>query len=222
MGYFAKVRVASSNLVARSKNPLVTGGFPFRSVHPKASRPVSGHIPAIRGAREPVPRALAAGAADGHSGHTEQFRAELFSSDANGILDTVSPWDARMESDSPVAAVYALNLFDLADNDSYRAYSRRSRAAVERHGGQVVALGQLSGTVTGDVPARQVMVLVEWSSRAAFDAFIADPELADLHPLREDGTDSYLWWLYDRLEDLRPLFHRSDRGSSDDSGARRP
>jgi len=25
------------------------------------------------------------------------------------------------------------------------------------------------------------------------------------HPLREDGTRNYLWWLYDRLEDLRPL-----------------
>ncbi len=109
-----------------------------------------------------------------------------------------------------VAAVYALNLFDLAENDSYRAYSRRSRAAVERHGGKVVALGQLAGTAVGDkVPARQVMVLVEWSSRASFDAFLADPDLADLHPLREDGTENYLWWLYDRLQDLRPLFERS-------------
>lgn len=103
--------------------------------------------------------------------------------------------------------VYALNLFDLADNDSYRAYSRRSRAAVERHGGKVVALGRLSGVVgSPDVSARQVMVLVEWSSRTAFDAFVSDPELADLHPLREDGTNNYLWWLYDRLDDLRPLF----------------
>jgi heme-degrading monooxygenase HmoA len=50
------------------------------------------------------------------------------------------------------------------------------------------------------------MVLVEWPSRAAFDAFLADPEHADLHGLREDGTRRYLWWLYDRLEDLRPLF----------------
>jgi hypothetical protein len=28
----------------------------------------------------------------------------------------------------------------------------------------------------------------------------------DLHPLREDGTRNYLWWTYEGLEDLRPLF----------------
>ena len=40
----------------------------------------------------------------------------------------------------------------------------------------------------------------------AFDAFLEDPENADLHPLRRDGTRNYLWWTYERLEDLRPLF----------------
>ncbi len=111
-----------------------------------------------------------------------------------------------------MSAVYALNLFDLAPNESYRAYSRRSVQAVGRHGGRVVALGRLAAdgeAPTRDAPdtaPRQVMVVVEWPSRAAFDAFLADPEHADLHGLREDGTRRYLWWLYDRLEDLRPLF----------------
>ncbi len=44
-------------------------------------------------------------------------------------------------------ALYALNLFDLADNDLYRQYSRRSVAAVEQHGGKVVALGRLADVV---------------------------------------------------------------------------
>jgi uncharacterized protein (DUF1330 family) len=104
--------------------------------------------------------------------------------------------------------LYTLNLFDLADNDSYRQYSRRSIAAVGKHGGSVVALGRLSGAVEEEpaVEPRAVMVLVEWPSREAFDAFLGDPEHADLHPLREDGTRNYLWWTYDRLENLRPLF----------------
>lgn len=104
-------------------------------------------------------------------------------------------------------ALYALNLFDLADNDLYRQYSRRSVDAVTRHGGRVVALGQLSGVQQGEpgVEPRQAMVLVEWPSDDSFQAFLDDPEHADLHPLREDGTRNYLWWLYDRLEDLRPL-----------------
>src|SRR3712207_7149074 len=36
----------------------------------------------------------------------------------------------------------SLNLFDLADNEDYRAYSRRSVDAVGKHGGRVVALGR--------------------------------------------------------------------------------
>jgi uncharacterized protein (DUF1330 family) len=103
--------------------------------------------------------------------------------------------------------IYALNLFDLADNDDYRAYSRRSRDAVERYGGSVVALGKLrdGDTHLGAAP-RKALVLVEWPSREAFDGFVNDPEHEDLHPLRENGTENYLWWLYDRLDDLRPLF----------------
>ncbi len=103
---------------------------------------------------------------------------------------------------------YALNLFDLADNDLYRQYSRRSAAAVGKHGGEVVALGRLDGAHETDpeVQPRTVMVLVEWPSKEAFQAFLNDPEHEDLHPLREDGTRNYLWWTYDRLEDLRPLF----------------
>ena len=78
-----------------------------------------------------------------------------------------------------MAAVYALNLFDLADNDDYRAYSKRSRDAVGKHGGSVVALGRLAGAAEGgDTEPRQVMVLVEWPSRAAFDAFLNDPDHA--------------------------------------------
>ena len=105
-------------------------------------------------------------------------------------------------------SLYALNLFDLADNQDYLAYSRRSAAAVGKHGGRVAALGRLdehAPVEVGDTPPRQVMVLVEWPSREAFQAFLDDPGHADLHPLRENGTESYLWWAYERLEDLRPL-----------------
>lgn len=110
-----------------------------------------------------------------------------------------------------MSELYALNLFDLADNDDYREYSKRSVAAVTKHGGRVVALGRLSGDASPepDTEARQVMVLVAWPSRAAFDAFNADPEHEDLHPLREGGTERYLWWLFDALPDLRPLLRKT-------------
>lgn len=105
-------------------------------------------------------------------------------------------------------SVYALNLFDVADNDNYLQYSRHSAGAVAKHGARVVALGKLdpdAPVTVGDAPPRQAMVLVEWPSREAFQAFLDDPEHAELHPLRENGTRNYLWWSYERLEDLRPL-----------------
>jgi len=104
--------------------------------------------------------------------------------------------------------LYALNLFDLADNRDYLAYSKRSLAAVGKYGGKPVALGRLDLEATpqpGDTEPRQVMVLVEWPDRAAFEAFQNDPDHHDLHPLRENGTRNYLWWAYERLSDLRPL-----------------
>ncbi len=39
-------------------------------------------------------------------------------------------------------SLYALNLFDLEENNLYRRYSRRSAEAVAKHGGKVVALGR--------------------------------------------------------------------------------
>ena len=101
--------------------------------------------------------------------------------------------------------MYALNLFDVADREEYLAYSRRSAAAVGRHGGRVVALGRFRESRAGDLAPRQVMVLVEWESPEAFEAFRSDPDLADLHPHRERGTSGYIWHLFDRLDDLRPI-----------------
>lgn len=104
--------------------------------------------------------------------------------------------------DSPV---YALNLFDIADREEYLAYSRRSAAEVESHGGRVVALGRFRESPTGDIEPRQVLILVEWRSRQAFESYLRDPALSDLHAHRENGTSSYVWHLFDRLDDLRPL-----------------
>jgi uncharacterized protein (DUF1330 family) len=104
-----------------------------------------------------------------------------------------------------MSPVYALNLFDVADRDEYLAYARRSPAAVAAHGGRVVALGQFRESVTGDIEPRQVLILVEWESTEAFDSYRDDPALADLHPHRENGSSKYIWHLFDRLDDLRPL-----------------
>jgi uncharacterized protein (DUF1330 family) len=95
--------------------------------------------------------------------------------------------------------VYALNLFDVADRDEYLAYSKRSVAEVARYG------GKFRENVLGEVAGRQVLILVEWPDKDAFDGYCDDPTLADLHAHREDGTSAYIWQLFDRLDDLRPV-----------------
>ena len=103
------------------------------------------------------------------------------------------------------AKVYALNLFDIADRDEYLAYSGSAAREVARHGGRVLATGRFRESVAGDIAPRQVLVLVEWESRAAFERFRQEPALADLQPHRERGTSAYAWQLFDRLDDARPL-----------------
>jgi uncharacterized protein (DUF1330 family) len=101
--------------------------------------------------------------------------------------------------------VYALNLFDIASRDEYLAYSKRSAREVQAHGGRVVALGKFREAAAGDIRPRTVLILVEWSSKEAFDAYCNDPKLADLHSHRVKGAGNYIWHLFDKLEDLRPL-----------------
>ena len=101
--------------------------------------------------------------------------------------------------------VYALNLFNVADKAEYMAYSRSSAKEVQAHGGRVVALGKFREAAAGGIEPRSVMILVEWASREAFESYRDDPKLADLHPHRVNGTSGYIWHLFDKLEDLRPI-----------------
>ena len=101
--------------------------------------------------------------------------------------------------------VYALNLFNVRDKAEYMAYSRRSAQEVGAHGGKVVALGKFLESATGGIEPRNVMILVEWKSKEAFEGYRNDPKIADLHPHRVNGTKDYIWHLFDKLEDLRPI-----------------
>ena len=101
--------------------------------------------------------------------------------------------------------VFALNLFNVSDKEEYLAYSRRSAREVAAHGGRVVALGKFREDAGDSIEPREVLILVEWESREAFDGYCSDPNLADLHAHRINGTSEYIWHLFDKLEDLRPV-----------------
>jgi uncharacterized protein (DUF1330 family) len=96
-------------------------------------------------------------------------------------------------------------VYALASKDEYIAYSRRSPKEVQAHGGRVIALGRFRESAAGNIEPRRVMILVEWASKEAFDSYCNDPALADLHPHRINGTSKYIWHLFDKLDDLRPI-----------------
>lgn len=102
-------------------------------------------------------------------------------------------------------AVYALNLFDVSNKEEYLEYSRRSAMEVKAHGGRLIALGKFREIVTGDINPRSVLIVVEWTSRLAFENYCNDPTLRDLHQHRINGTSNYVWHLFDKLTDLRPI-----------------
>ena len=107
------------------------------------------------------------------------------------------------------APIYALNLFNVSNRGEYVAYSRRSAKEVQAHGGKVVALGSFRESPAGDIKPRTVLILVEWTSKEAFDSYCNDPKLKDLHAHRVNGTSDYIWHLFDKLDDLRPLLRAS-------------
>jgi uncharacterized protein (DUF1330 family) len=71
-------------------------------------------------------------------------------------------------------------------------------------GGRASRVGAVLLSI-GDVEPRTVLILVEWDSKEAFDSYRNDPALADLHAHRENGSEAYVWHLFDRLDDLRPV-----------------
>ena len=103
-------------------------------------------------------------------------------------------------SESSQKKFYALNLFDVTDLEKYLAYFSRLPEAAPKYGGRMVGFGRFRDNVAGDLAPRQVLFLVEWASEEAFNSFRDDPDWADLHPLRENGTASYIWQTFDGID----------------------
>jgi uncharacterized protein (DUF1330 family) len=104
----------------------------------------------------------------------------------------------EIKSDNHIKGTFVGNSGDVA-------YSRRSAKEVQAYGGRVIALGKFRESVSGNLSPRLVLILVEWESREAFEKYCHDPALKDLHPHRAKGTSNYIWQLFDKLSDLRPI-----------------
>jgi uncharacterized protein (DUF1330 family) len=74
------------------------------------------------------------------------------------------------------------------DMEVLNRYFAVGRAALEKHGGKVVAGGPDSKVLEDNGAGDPVKVLAQFPDAASAEAWINDPELADVHAMRREGA----------------------------------
>ncbi len=92
-------------------------------------------------------------------------------------------------------SVYLIFDIDIHDDARYQKYKTEVPALVEKHGGEYLVRGADPVVLAGDwKPSRVVMW--RWPSTDAINAFLNDPDYAELKALREEiSTTQNLWIL---------------------------
>lgn len=97
----------------------------------------------------------------------------------------------RYLSEDPGGVVVMLNLLRFADGGraSYEAYARAlEETFLPRYGGRVLYVGDGSTPLVAEQGQTwDVVLLVEYPSRAAFSAMVADPEYQQITNLRTES-----------------------------------
>ncbi len=94
--------------------------------------------------------------------------------------------------------IYALNVYDVvAGKESvYTTYAEKAASIIEQLGLNVVAGGDIViREIAGQ--ARNHFVVVQFPDLEAFEALMEGLKAADLHHLREEATENYIWTLYE-------------------------
>jgi len=89
-------------------------------------------------------------------------------------------------------AAYIVGICEVTNpNDNFKKYSQLSAELMAEHGGKYAIRGPASEVKFGDVLKGKVVVMNEFPSMEALNAFLNDPRyVEDILPLRE-GTGNY-------------------------------
>lgn len=86
--------------------------------------------------------------------------------------------------------IYAIVQLKLQDPEAMGAYREKAADALSKHGGQVVtASGELTA-IDGAPNLPDFAVILSFPDKAAAEAWIGDPALAETHALRRKGAQS--------------------------------
>jgi len=97
--------------------------------------------------------------------------------------------------------IYAMNLYDLREGKE-EVYKEYLRKAIEAAGGddmKLVAAGQRPiKTLKGQ--ERSKFIVMQFGSVEVFNTLMENAERADIHKLREEATENYIWTLYENWD----------------------
>lgn len=82
----------------------------------------------------------------------------------------------------------------ITDPAALAAYREKAAAALARHGGSVLQAGPVR-VLEGTLPAPDAGAVLHFPTPEAARAWIADPDLAEVHALRNKGADSTVFLL---------------------------
>ncbi|GAA6209416.1 hypothetical protein NBRC116601_27090 [Cognatishimia sp. WU-CL00825] len=82
---------------------------------------------------------------------------------------------------------YALVTISLQDPETFAAYRELAGAALKKHNAEAMAVSKEAEVIEGTAPAPDVTVILTFPDRAHAKAWINDPELADVHALRQNS-----------------------------------
>ena len=85
---------------------------------------------------------------------------------------------------------YAYVNLTITNPDRFAAYRERAGDALKKHGGAPLEVSKESEVIEGTATAPTVAVILTFPDRAAAKAWINDPELAEVHALREGSGTS--------------------------------
>ena len=85
---------------------------------------------------------------------------------------------------------HAVVMMRITNPDSLTAYREQAGAALARHGGAVVQAAPDLMVLEGTPILPDVMAVISFPDRGAAEAWIGDPELAEVHALRRGAGAS--------------------------------
>ena len=124
----------------------------------------------------------------------------------NAVYPTADGIRALAQDSSP-AKIVMLNLLkfrdkavyqdgrtdDISGREAYQRYANAMTKIVEREGGRLLFSGRVAGLVIGEVEGVwDVVAIMEYPSRAAFQRIVTLPEVAEIGVHREAGLEGQL------------------------------